>query len=594
MSSKNHDDANGLYSVAVLIDELKNEDMNLRLNSMNKLPLIAEALGPERTREELIPFLNESIDDEDEVLLVVAEKLGSFDKYLGGKDHIACLFQPLESLATVEEPTVREKAIASMCELAAKMSDSSLETHFVTMLRRLATRDWFTSRISACSLFAVAYPRVSDSHKAEFRGMFGQLCRDDTPMVRRAAANNLGKFAQVCTTQDSKEDPVRDELLPLFALLAGEDQDSVRLLGINNAVVFAKLVDDSVTKEKILPIILSLATDKSWRVRWPVADKFHEICHTLGEDLTASDLAPVYVKLLADSESEVRTVAGSRVAEVAKCLKEKAILEQLLPPVQKLTRDSCEHVRSSLAQVIMGLAPLVGKKPTVEHLLPLFLALLKDEKPEVRLNIISNMSELNQVIGIDMLAQSLLPAIVRLADDSQWRIRLAIIEHVPLLAEQLGKPFFEDSLSDLCMTWLADKVYSIREAAANNLKKLTETFGEPWAKKNIVPRVIELKKNTNYLYRMTALRAVEVLASTNKPALLHERLVDLVIEMSKDNVPNIRFRVAKCLQEIAPCLDSGALDKARQTLDKLTDDPDVDVKFFAARAVEAVETLESS
>ena len=47
-----------LYPVAVLIDELKNEDIQLRLNSIRRLSTIAAALGFERTRDELIPFLN--------------------------------------------------------------------------------------------------------------------------------------------------------------------------------------------------------------------------------------------------------------------------------------------------------------------------------------------------------------------------------------------------------------------------------------------------------------------------------------------------------------------------------------------------------
>lgn len=67
-----------LYPIAVLIDELKNEDVQLRLNSIKKLSTIALALGVERTRSELIPFLTETIYDEDEVLLALAEQLGTY------------------------------------------------------------------------------------------------------------------------------------------------------------------------------------------------------------------------------------------------------------------------------------------------------------------------------------------------------------------------------------------------------------------------------------------------------------------------------------------------------------------------------------
>lgn len=60
--------------------------IQLRLNSIKKLSTIALALGVERTRVELIPFLTETIYDEDEVLLALAEQLGNFTNYVGGPD----------------------------------------------------------------------------------------------------------------------------------------------------------------------------------------------------------------------------------------------------------------------------------------------------------------------------------------------------------------------------------------------------------------------------------------------------------------------------------------------------------------------------
>lgn len=47
-----------LYPIAVLIDELKHEDVVLRLNAIRRLSTIALALGAERTRTELIPFVD--------------------------------------------------------------------------------------------------------------------------------------------------------------------------------------------------------------------------------------------------------------------------------------------------------------------------------------------------------------------------------------------------------------------------------------------------------------------------------------------------------------------------------------------------------
>ena len=62
--------------------------------------------------------------------------------------------------------------------------------------QRLATGDWFTSRVSACGLLATAYRRGPGTLRAELRSLYRDLTHDDTPMVRRAAAANLSKFAE--------------------------------------------------------------------------------------------------------------------------------------------------------------------------------------------------------------------------------------------------------------------------------------------------------------------------------------------------------------------------------------------------------------
>src|SRR5277367_2951314 len=92
------------------MDELRSEDVQLRLNAIHSIPTIALALGPDRAREELIPFLQDSVDDEDEVLLALSEELGRhFEEYIGGKEYAHVLLGPLENLCAVEETLVRDK-----------------------------------------------------------------------------------------------------------------------------------------------------------------------------------------------------------------------------------------------------------------------------------------------------------------------------------------------------------------------------------------------------------------------------------------------------------------------------------------------------
>lgn len=90
-------------------------------------------------------------------------------------------------------------------------------TNLCCALQRLAQGEWFTSRVSSCGLFTVAYERASPPTKAELRQLYGQLCHDETPMVRRAAAQRLGAFAGVV-----ERELVARELLPLFTDLTGD------------------------------------------------------------------------------------------------------------------------------------------------------------------------------------------------------------------------------------------------------------------------------------------------------------------------------------------------------------------------------------
>ncbi|KAF2550266.1 hypothetical protein F2Q68_00036270 [Brassica cretica] len=138
-----------LYPIAVLIDELKNDDIQLRLNSIRRLSTIARALGEERTRKELIPFLSENNDDDDEVLLAMAEELGVFIPYVGGVEHAHVLLPPLETLSTVEETCVREKAVESLCRVGSQMKESDLVEHFIPLVkvrqeRRITTRGFIS------------------------------------------------------------------------------------------------------------------------------------------------------------------------------------------------------------------------------------------------------------------------------------------------------------------------------------------------------------------------------------------------------------------------------------------------------------------
>ncbi|OAA44854.1 protein phosphatase PP2A regulatory subunit A [Metarhizium rileyi] len=595
-----------LYPIAVLIDELKHDDVLLRLNAIHRLSTIALALGADRTREELIPFLDESVEDEDEVLVALSEELGSFIEYVGGPSYGHVLLSPLENLAAIEEPVVRDKAVESLNKICESLDAQQVEEYFIPLTIRLSKADWFTSKVSGCGLFTTPYRKVSPPIQEQLRQQFGLLVHDDTPMVRRQAATNLSNFV--------KEMPasiVIDEMIPLFQHLVQDDQDSVRLLTVEILISIAEVVpkEQQSSHGVLLTSLRNLIEDKSWRVRYMIADRFEKIAKAVDEEVVSRDLVPAFVKLLKDNEAEVRTAIAGQIPGFCVLVERSTLLNDIMGSVEDLVSDSSQHVRAALGTQISGLAPILGKQETIDHLLPMFLQMLKDEFPEVRLHIISKLEQVNQVIGIDLLSQSLLPAIVQLAEDKQWRVRLAIIEYIPLLASQLGVKFFDEKLSNLCMGWLGDTVFSIREAATHNLKKLTEVFGVEWASEQIIPKVMGMGSHPNYLYRMTTCFAISTLASVVSINVIAKSVLPMLDKMVDDEIPNIRFNVAKTYSVLINALrrlpDEGTLyslekegaeivpspkgqeliqQRVLPNLTKLQKDDDVDVRYFATTA----------
>ena len=625
-----------LEAIALLIDRLKDDDVELRAESNANLLTIARALGPDRTRDELVPFLCASVDDTDEVLGPMAKSLGELGQFVGGGP--TPLLEVLESLAAIEESSVRDEAVRSSALIASSLSDSEAEMAYLPFATRLASHDWFTGRMSACGLIApfLERPGLSETTRRSAAKLFARLCADDTPMVRRVAATELAKFATALTDDDDD-----DDIVALFRSLADDDQDSVRLQTAPNCVALAAAWRRSPAKQRavVLPALIAASADRSWRVRWSAAVAVDATLTSLSDATAKRDAVTAFVDLLNDVEVEVRVAAASRVGGVAEALGDpRAAVALVLPSVETLANDTAQQVRASLASSLGGLARALGPEPTKTRVFPVVVSLLRDANSEVRLNVISNLADVHDVAG-DKVKDSLVPAVVDLANDSKWRVRAAVIEHVPLVAARLrglaqrasedddddddtvldngddedssdkkresmstvrtvendDAVLLDERLASACIEWLRDDVAAVRDAAALNLHALARLLGPKWTEDVAVPRVVEVAHHKSYLRRVTALKAARYLCDAVSSRALAQVLLPAVLDLADDRVPNVRFNAAKALPDLAARLrglpkpkeekrqrhrrDPGVGDKRERQFLSPSDDDDEDLNL---------------
>lgn len=566
---------------------LSNDDQQTRVDAVRKVVFFAGEIGFTSTYEELLPLLRGlSQEDEDEVLLVLAEEMGKFYPVVD-EDGLETVLLILESLAKSEEAAIREKSIASITALSSKTQAESFSVVLTSLVLRLGNSEWYTPKITFCYLFALAYSRAQDNTtKSLFINLLPSVCKDETPMVRRAAASNLKDIIPLLP-----QESITNVVIDLYKFLASDSQDSVRLHVIEIAAALAASFVLYNTPELsisiVKPVLIATSTDSSWRVRYMVADCFVTLCKSFSNELV-KEVLPVFVKLLCDPEQEVRTAAAGKASGLAHLIPIEDSVQYLLPSIQKLATDNSQAVRLAVASDAMMFAPILGKDATNSHLISILFQLLKDDTPDVRLRLIGNLDQLLPVVGLGKLSENVIPAITELGQNKSWRIRQSVLEYIPSLSNQLTLEYFSKNLCGLCFGWLTDTVYAVRAAAVTNLKKLTLRFGEEFTVNHVLPKIHSLMQNKNYLHRITVLFYAQQVGGLVSNTVLNESIIPLILTLAVDPVANIRYSSANAIEILHTQMDKNSKEKCRQTILKLIEDSDPDVKVVAANALKTL------
>jgi len=572
-----------LDPLELLRSDLKDEDHEQVVASVNRVGIIALALGPERVRKDLVPFLQDYVSstDSDEVHAAIAAQLGDFVPYCGGPEQASVLLNFFEHLCSLEETLIRTAAVQSFQKVITQLPKKETIAKVFPMIKRLANGEWFTTRVSACGLFAATYPALPEDLQAELRSVFNNLCNDDTPMVRKAAYTCLSDFAHVI-----QKEHIKSDIMPMVKALSEDDLDTMRIFTIDCCASISNALDPSEFAVFVLPLIEAIHDDGSWRVRQQLVKSLETLCKNAGEEIASNKLLPLYCKLLQDTEVQVRITSTKLIDKIAPHCK-SGLLTHLTPCLEYMASDQNEKVRTAFSQAVIGLCSAFGPEASQKLLVPIVQQLAKDELPDVRNNIISRVDLLGQCLGNEQAVDTILPTLLELSKDPKWRVRMEVVGKASSLGKQMGVDIFEKKLMPIVISGLSDHVFSIRERACEQVCALVATFGDAWAVEKLFPPTFAVfDRSTNYLHRMTALLIASNMSNVVKPAVIEKHLLPLVLSACKDDVANVRFAAAKTLYKLAPVIDKAIIEShVRPALSALQKDEDVDVQYFSEEAV---------
>jgi serine/threonine-protein phosphatase 2A regulatory subunit A len=571
----------------------------------------------------------------DELLLLLGQQILEVNDVIPNQQEI---FLPLlERLAAVEETVVRDQAVIALTVLCTQKAsivitdggsnnNPDIIAPWLALVKRLASADWFTAKVSSCGIVAPIFALVNATAPHTIKlteqaainavaianaegtstatdgsttttttdeavltadspspatpqqvqcyelllSTYKDLCLDETPMVRRAAAKYFGQVLKQAGWYHGRE--FGSALLG--PVLCRDEQDSVRLLAVSSlkdvGPIFGQM-NPSWTIKYWLPTIKDGSTDMSWRVRNNLAKCFSDVVQTLGIQYSTTNtnhnklyhteqslVMSCFVALITDPEADVRAAAVTHLARMVSWGGQSHYITHIQPLLPSLADDVVVDVRSKCALALMDAAHggTLDNTIILQNFGPLLESFLQDEYHEVQLQVLCNLHKIASLLpGLSGVVSTLL----QMPKATNWRVREAVAKLLPHLAEARGLDFFTSVLLEPAyLTLLLDPVANVREAIVAGMTLLVKVAGQDWMVNTILPHHITIY-NTNglnsYLIRTTILHshiqcAIQCCILNGGGPLLTDVLLQIVQRGLSDKVPNVRMVSAKGLVKI--------------------------------------------
>ena len=529
-------------------DEVSSEEMSVRINAVRRLPVIAVSLqNNAAAKDQLIAFVETVItnSDDDEVLFGMAEGLAPLTSIYKAQQ----LLPVLEKLLSVEETIVREKTVETFTIMVGKLDRQEISSLIVPSVVKMAVSQSFSVKMSALSIMTEIFPILTTEEKTIFIDKINTLFTEESLILRRNLANKIGKICKYISKESLQSD-----IFNHFKNLTNDDSDSVRIITIESLVELARVFTNEENKTHVIPLIIQMTGDKSWRVKLHLAKYFADLAEAVGSDIAESSLISIFSTLLRDPENEVRIASVKSLKKFVLLLSLEKV-QAILAYLQTLAKDPVSLVRTGVCEVLnnvlrMNLEPL-GKDVVKSRIQPIITDLINNNDLEVRieaLKLLPLWSKWVNTYVMDLIASN---ALVVNLDNPSWRFRYAVLESlIDMACEFQNQKVFDKSMKKFVLKGFADRAFKVRKLIVLSIKRLTPFLDETYVVDNLYKEFAKVcnEQTEFYTYRISGVYAMEavVFALANK-----EKAKDLfwknVSRLRDDPITNLRQVAVKVL-----------------------------------------------
>ena len=562
-----------------LLEDLQSQDTKVKINAIHNLRGISLALGFEATKKELLPYLKNCVnnEEEDEVLIELAKILSNFLDCIGGKQYIKDLLGLFEVILSIDEPTIRKEAINSLKETIKQVgSIKEFEKDLMEIINKFYIVDDVNQKLSALNLIVLIYKDLNDNNKKIVLDYLDNFAANDNISIKKELLSEITKISIYLSI---------DYIKKFINTILKDKNDTVRIDLVNIIISIKEHKNLLSIMDFIYELIPQLSEDQNWRVRLTVINNICEILQFPNINYQFKQICiNIFIKLIEDNEAEIRNACCLKLEEITKLLKNEINFDKILQSLQKLEKDPKPFVKSSLSENMLKICPLIDKQKINQYIFPIFTTLINDENLDIRINLINNISQLSKIVESKIILEKIIPSIVEISGKKSWRVRNKIINIIPILSTDLfDQTIFMKNILPICLNYLTDHVFAIREAGCKLLTNIFKDVKNVELENKLIEKLNEMVNSSNYLIRNTCVIFIKFFIEKINDNIyfdfFEKKLIQIVFRLVVDKISNVRITCAIIFNKVKKYnfKDRNINEKIKKCIEILQNDEDKDV-----------------
>ena len=529
---------------SLIIDSLKSDNQPIRLFCSKRLTDLGNILGIERIEDELIPFITDLIlnfENDGEVLAEYSNQILNLLTILKMNNRLSFIgIRSLEILSGNDDEIVRQTAIGNLSKLIGLLDEQIITNEIFPLMKRLIENDLKT-KMSCCYLFPIVYPKLENQDiKKELLQVYSEISKDESPSVRRAAADNIKFFCKV------QENEVIGLLFKLYNEFIQDPVDIVKIYTIQSTPYLLSILSINNQEKLILNFTKSMAEEKAWRVKYSAIECISKISENISIASFEKKYVSILMLFLKDPEPEVKCAVLNYFDKFINLISVNTFKLSFLPLFKNISNDNNIHVRSSYANTLLKCIPYFRQdEQLINNIIPIMNKFLKDEIVEVQYATIENIDKIILLSRNDesILEKYIMPIIKEgMSEDKKWRFRYIIAENILKIINELNKEEINKYFLDIIVKLFSDHAYEIRLTIWKIIEKLVDIMDKDFMEGKIWEMQKEQMKSSNYILRISSMKSKKKKKKFYNKEFIQNTIIPYIIENIKnDKISHLEF-----------------------------------------------------